>query len=186
MKPEFLGEWHLNAYAYVDTHIGPGDPPAPVDIEDWLFAAAGVGWPELEARTGLELVIRHDGSYSERVVGGELPMLWYESEGVQVDAPEPTEGTVRDVDGRDGASLHPHSAPAPEIRTEEGLRGVLRYDDGDTQVSDILRVAGDSLVRAISVVTDEIYFNRIVARYGRLSNVSPHASAEPARGGPGR
>ena len=170
MKPEFLGHWYLDGYALVETGAGPGGPPDPADVENWLLAAAGVGWPEVEALSGLELTIRRDESYSERVIGGRRSMLWYDSEGVQTDSPEPTEGTVREVNGRATVSLHPRGAPTPERPDPEGLRDVLRYDDGDTQVSDILQVVGESLIRAISVVTDGLYFDRVVARYRRRSN----------------
>jgi hypothetical protein len=161
MDLDLLGVWHLTGYAYVDTHIGPGDPPDPADIARWLCAAPGIGWPQVEARTGVELEIWQDASYSERLVGGRIPMMWYDVEGVLVESPEPTEGIVREIIGSDGVSLHPHGAP--QVRSPH----VLRYDDGDTQVSDILRIDGDSLVRAISVVTDDLYFNRVVACYGR-------------------
>ena len=110
MKPEFLGDWYLDGHALVEAGAGPGGPPDPADVENWLLAAAGVGWPEVEARSGLELTIRRDESYSERVIGGRRSMLWYDSEGVQTDSPEPTEGTVREVNGRATVSLHPRGA----------------------------------------------------------------------------
>jgi hypothetical protein len=167
MLPEFVGDWHLDGYAFVDTFIGPGEPPGPSDIENWLLAVAGTGWPELEARTGLVLVVRGDGTYSERASGEAPPMLWYDTDGVRTDSPEPTKGVVREVPSRPAVSLHPHTAPVREDYPQEDFRGVLRYDDGDTLVSDLLRVEGGSLVRAISVVTDELYFNRVVARSRR-------------------
>lgn len=170
MKPDFLGKWALDGYAYIEAS-SPGKQPGPADIADWLLARAQADRAELEARTGLELTIRRDGSYSEQVVGDEPSMLWYDSEGVQTDSPGPTEGTIRDVDGRVAVSLHPRDAPPPTPPHQEGLRGILRYDDGDTQVSDILQVVGESLIRTISVVTDELYFSRIAARYRRPSNI---------------
>ena len=156
MDLNLLGVWHLTGYSYVETHVGSGDSPGPADIAHWLFAAPGAGRPEVEHRTGLELVIRQDSSYSERLLSGRIPMMWYDVDGVLVDSPEPTEGIVREIIDRDGVSLHPHGSP--QVRSLD----VLRYDDGDTQVSDIVRVDGDSLLRVISVVTDELYFNRVV------------------------
>jgi hypothetical protein len=167
MLPEFVGEWHLDGYALVDTFIGASDPSDLSAVQNWLLAAAGAGWPEVEARTGLVLVIRRDGTYSERAPGEKLSMLWYDSDGVQTASPEPTEGVVRGVGGRPVVSLHPHTPPARADFPGGDFRGVLRYDDGDTLVSDILRLEGNSLIRAISVVTDDLYFNRVVSRYWR-------------------
>src|SRR5262245_50359809 len=112
MLPEFVGEWHLDGYAFVDTFIGASDPSDLSAVENWLLAAAGAGWPEVEARTGLVLVIRRDGTYSERASGEKLSLLWYDSDGVQTASPEPTEGVVRGVAGRPVVSLHPHTPPA--------------------------------------------------------------------------
>ena len=166
MLPQFVGEWHLDGYAFVNTSVGTGAIPSPSDIEEWLLVTAGAGWPEFEAQSGLVLTVRGDGTYSERVSGAP-PMLWYDTEGVQTDSPEPTEGVVRDVHGQSALSLHPGTARAHEGNSQGNLRGVVRYDDGDTVVSDLLRVQDGILVRAISVVTDELYFNRVVARYRR-------------------
>src|SRR5438309_8426466 len=99
MSPQFVGEWHLDGYAFVDTSVGTGVIPSPSDIEEWLLATAGAGWPEFEAQSGLVLTVRGDGTYSERASGAP-PMLWYDTEGVQTDSPEPTEGVVRDVPGQ--------------------------------------------------------------------------------------
>ena len=40
-----------------------------------------------------------------------------------------------------------------------------RYSDGDTMVCDTLRRAGDDLIRQVSVITDELYIDRIVLIY---------------------
>jgi hypothetical protein len=169
MKDNFPGEWTLDGYAFVETG-NPIDPPGPADIANWLLGVAEDGRPRLETRTGLELTIRRDGSYSERVADCKYLMLWYDSEGVQTDSPEPTEGTVREVAGTAAISLHPRGALPPRPHHPGGFRDVLRYDDGDTQVSDILHVVGESLSRVISVVTDGLYLNRVVTRYRRLSS----------------
>jgi hypothetical protein len=54
-------------------------------------------------------------------------MLWYDSEGVQTDSPEPTEGVVREVAGRVAMSLHPRGAPPSKPHHPEVVQGVLRY-----------------------------------------------------------
>ncbi|WP_435016029.1 hypothetical protein TA3x_003588 [Tundrisphaera sp. TA3] len=168
MKDDLPGEWTLDGYAFVESG-DPIDPPGPAEIASWLLGVTGVGQPRLEARTGLELTIRLDGSYAERVAGGGDLMLWYDSEGVQTASPGPSEGIAQEIAGTAAVSLHPRGALPPRPDRSGGLRDVLRYDDGDTQVSDILQVAGGSLGRVISVVTDGLYLNRVVTRYRRRS-----------------
>jgi hypothetical protein len=166
MNSEFVGEWAPDGYVFIE--IGkPTDPPSPADIANWLLGAEETGRSRMEPRSGLELTIRPDGSFSEQVLGGQHSVLWYDSEGVQTDSPEPSEGSVREIAGADAVSLHPRISPPPGPHRPAALRDVLRYDDGDTQVSDILQVAGRSLIRVISVVTDGLYFNRVVASYRR-------------------
>ncbi len=174
MNPEIVSEWHLSGYGYFNATDRSDEIPDRSDVEDWLLAAAGAGWPELVARAGLVLVIGPDGRYRERLVGGELALPWYDGDGVQVDSPEPSEGEAREVAGRAGMSLHPDRDFPPDP-PGEGFRAVLRIDDGDTMISDIVEVVGDSLIRAISVVTDEMYFDRVVARYGRIADGSAGA-----------
>jgi hypothetical protein len=107
MKHEFLGDWYLDGYSFVETGVGPGVPPDPADVENWLLAVGRIGWPEVEARAGLELTLWRDGSYSERAMGGRQSMLWDDSDGVQTDSPEPTEGAAREVTGRAGGRCTP-------------------------------------------------------------------------------
>jgi len=168
MRPQLVGEWHLNGYAFVETEIEfEGDVPDPEAAEEWLFTGTDVGPLDLMPRSGLELVLHEDGSYSERVTVGGLRLPWYDSQGVQVESPDAGDGTLRESSGHDGAFLHPRDAPPWMTRTRERDRDRLRYDDGDTLICDNVRAIDDSLVRVIAVVTDGLYLNRIVARYGR-------------------
>lgn len=168
MKPHLVGVWHLNSYAFVDSEIELDDKvPDPESAERWLFGEADDGVSGLTPQSGLELVLRADASYSERVTVSELRLLWYDSEGVQVGAPVAVDGVVRESTAHDGAFLHPCDAPAWMTRTRESDRDSLRYDDGDTLICDRVRAVGDSLVRVISVVTDGLYLSRIMARYVR-------------------
>ena len=44
---------------------------------------------------------------------------------------------------------------------------VLRYDDGDTKISDGLRLKEGRLLRMVNVVTDELYTDRQLVAYQR-------------------
>ena len=91
--------------------------------------------------------------------------MMFDVGGVQVNDYEPMEGEIIESDGF--AFLHPKGVPEwAESNATDSL--VLRYDDGDTKVSDNLRLVDNFLVRQISVVTDEIYLERIVLIYSRV------------------
>lgn len=98
----------------------------------------------------------------------EIRLLWYESEGAQIESPNPTKGMTRHVPGRDAVFLHPSEVPSWMTRSRDNERDSLRYDDGDTLICDLVRMENGSLVRIISVVTDEIYLNRIIAVHKRI------------------
>ena len=46
-------------------------------------------------------------------------------------------------------------------------QAILRYDDGDTKISDTLRLSGERLLRTVNVVTDELYTDRQLIAYLR-------------------
>ena len=44
----------------------------------------------------------------------------------------------------------------------------LRYDDGDTKISDCIERQNERLIRTVSVVTDELYLDRVIIVYQRV------------------
>ena len=172
MTPEAIGVWQLSEYAaLLDNKIVEfqGDDVKPGVVEAWLYAVTDEGVSKLAPQAGLELTIRADGSFAERAINEGVHFDWFDSEGIAVDSPTPLEGTLTTIAGRDGFFVHQQRIPSwmNQLRAMPDHRDALRFDDGDTIICDLVRPAGDSLLRVISIVGDGIYLNRIVARYER-------------------
>ena len=159
---ELAGVWNLSGYAFVESDIRGEAPESAAD--NWLFARGNVGLRKVTARSGLELTIRADGTFTELVISRPLELLWYDSEGIQVESPEGVvSGVIRDIRGG-GATLIPNGAAS---------KNHYRYHDGDTIVCDLLRAGEeDEIYRFISVVTDGTQLDRVVARYERASGAA--------------
>lgn len=173
MNSEAIGVWQLSEYAALfDNKIVElqGDDAKPGAIEAWLYATTNDGISKLAPQTGLELIIRADGSFADRIIKDGLQLDWMDyAEGALSSSPISAEGTIKLISGRDGLFLHPRSIPSwmNESREMSAHRDALGYDDGDLIICDLVRPSGDSLLRVISIVVDGVYLNRIVARYER-------------------
>ena len=162
-----FGTWSLASYSAIDSEVPfEGDDPKPNAPEDWLYGCGREGFAELKPASGISVTIREDGTYSEAKTDADLRLLWFDSKGVQVESPSPTDGVMRQVGNR--SFLHPLAAPPGMTRSRDKERELLRYDDGDTLICDQVRLEGAALVRAISVATDELYLNRITAVYKKV------------------
>ena len=160
------GEWQLQRYHHVVAEIPWGDEDdaaCAVAIQAWLIGNSDEQIPDAVPRTGLIMKIQGK-TFSEEVV--EFDGLMFDVCGIQVNNYVPMKGTVVDRDGQ--MVLDPEGVP--DWATPNGkVDSVLRYDDGDTKCCDNLRLLNDKLVRQISVVTDQIYLERILLVYGRVS-----------------
>jgi hypothetical protein len=167
------GLWQLKEYAYVEQEIVfHGDQPKAEALDDWLFCRGTEGFAELEPQTGLQLSIEPDDTFSEAKTKKKLSLVWYDSEGVEVDSPSAVKGTLRKIRGRSERFIQPSDAPnwltQSRTRTNKRDRESLRYDDGATLICDLLRRDEETLLRVMSVVTDGMYLTRIIARYQRV------------------
>jgi len=162
-----VGSWSLTSYGTIELEVPVDeDDSNPNALDDWLYARGREGFANLKSASGLRITIREDGSYSEAKADPSIPMPWFDSEGVLVESPLPTNGTVRHVGN--GDFLHPIQSASGTNRSREKDKDVLRYDDGDTLVCDQLRLENGSLIRIVSVATDELYLNRIIAVYDKV------------------
>lgn len=162
------GSWRLEAYAFVEEMIYGAQPERGAQ-DNWLFAQGNEGIADLKKQTGMELSIQADGSFSELKTDRKVSVVWYDSEGVEVAAPEATKGRLKAIKGHNGYFLHPSDAPSWMPRSRESDQDALRYDDGDTLICDIVRPEGDKLIRVMSAITDGMYLSRVLARYKRIS-----------------
>jgi len=163
MMSELVGRWDLRRYAHIADEVSTdGDNSG---IQAWLRGLDDNSPESGDERTGLQLLIR-DGIFSESVQG--FTSLMFDREGIQVNDYQPMSGNVVIIKGI--AYL------IPEGVAEDALHDAgdcaLRYDDGDTMVCDTIRVFGDTLVRQLSVVTDELYLDRMTLVYGRSTDVA--------------
>lgn len=166
---ELEGEWELVGYQHRTDEIeydDGDDGPRVTEIHAWLLGAELTS-ASLEAappRTGLQLAIQ-SGAFRESVEN--FSELMFDESGVQVNDYQPMSGQLAIINSV--AFLVPEGVP-DYAKPEPAEDMVVRYDDGDTLVCDSLRVVNGMLVRQTSVVTDEIYLERMLLVYRRAVN----------------
>lgn len=163
---ELEGEWQLVAYQHRTDEIeydDGDDGPRVAEIRAWLQGAE-ITRALLEAaprRTGLQLMMQ-SGAFRESVEN--FSELMFDESGVQVNDYQPMSGKLATLNSV--AFLVPEGV-ADYAKPEPAGDMVVRYDDGDTIVCDALRIVDGMLVRQTSVVTDEIYLERMLLVYRR-------------------
>lgn len=164
---DFDGNWELTRYgsdtaeiAYDDTDDGPRE----TEIRAWLIgnevSMIGNSLPQ----TGLRITIEQN-RFEESVF--RFDELMFDVDGVQVNDYQPMSGNLS-ISER-VAFMAPDESDKPASLDGTGAKAV-RYDDGDTKVCDTLRLSGQMLVRQTSVVTDEIYLERMLLIYRRIGD----------------
>ena len=156
---EFSGDWELVGYAYINDELPLVDgEPRGIDSQSWLLGSLE---PPQNAsdRSGLRLII--SGSrFSEAVA--EFPELMFDIEGIQVNDYRPMTGNIHSIENL--GFLLPDGVPeyaAPPVNSAVASR----YADGDTIVCDTIRRSGNDILRQVSVITDELYIDRVVLVY---------------------
>ncbi|MGI5132532.1 hypothetical protein ACQEVB_37420 [Pseudonocardia sp. CA-107938] len=137
-----------------------GEVTLPLDelLHRWLAGAEFRPVPVPAPASGLVLRIAEDTAFTE---SGSADVPWFDVDGVLEASAVPFAGTVT----RAGYLV----ADGVEPRPVDGRPEVLcRVDDGDTRITDAVLADADSLVRTVSVVTDELYPSRIRYRYERI------------------
>jgi hypothetical protein len=148
------GTWILSGTFALNSEIPIiGDEPKPNGVEEWLEGNSLETLAQLTPADGLKLTISSDGTFTEERVGAPQ-ITWYDSEGVLESNVNPFNGAIQEAEGK-------FYLIADDIEPT----GNLRYDDGDTKIADSLTVIDGDLIRTVSVVTDELYLDRILLRY---------------------
>jgi len=171
MVLDIQGEWHLVASASTNSEIEfIGEEPDPNGITNWLNGFDDTLVDSAKSTSGLVLTIQSDGTFTE-VVSGKPEVYWFDEEGVLqtevtpfngVVAPSGSANYLRPVD------IAKWAKPVEELYSP----AILRYDDGDTKISDRVHVNSGKLIRTVNTVTDELYLDRVVIVYGRSANAS--------------
>lgn len=151
----------LNDYADGQTNIGAGWLPLDEFNRRWLAGEPLHVEPTLTPLTGLTLTIAEDGAFTET---GDADVVWFDDEGVLEMNARPFDGTLVTAPGGTFL-LGAEGVQAATFADATDLR--LRIDDGDTGITDLVRIDGDQLFRTMSMITDEMYPARIRLAYRR-------------------
>ncbi|MDY6901727.1 MAG: hypothetical protein SWZ49_27155 [Cyanobacteriota bacterium] len=158
-----VGTWQLIGSASTKGELAFIDnKPDPNGVKNWLKGEAGEIINQINSTSGLTLTINQNGTFTEEKEGNP-EVNWFSSEGV-------LESKVVSFNGKvkfqaDVAYLYPNEIPdwAKPRGRKYGI--VLRYNDGDTIISDNISLIDEKLVRTVNVVTDGMYFDRVVIVY---------------------
>ncbi|MBW4579077.1 MAG: hypothetical protein KME42_05810 [Tildeniella nuda ZEHNDER 1965/U140] len=157
-----VGVWLLTAATAIDDEVDLEGLPAADQIDEWLYSTAYDLIDEAEPVSGLKLTIHADGTFTEEKTG-LLNLPWYDREGVLDEAVTPFSGILKTEENL--MYLHLEE-PISWATPEDTIREVrVRYDDGDTIICDRIEIISNQLVRTMSVVTDELYLNKVLLIY---------------------
>ncbi|QDT18117.1 hypothetical protein [Alienimonas californiensis] len=166
-----VGQWTLIAAVQItdelpveDEGVAGGRPP---EMAAWLRGDGGDLAPNGSPAAGLTLTVRADGRFEERFLrAAELGVTveFYDRHGIATLPPEPFDGRLRTIDGKAWAA--PTGDGPPLIASDDSP---VRYDEGDTVVSEQFSVREGRLLRTQNVVTDELYLSRSVFIYDRAT-----------------
>jgi hypothetical protein len=165
MNPELVATWTLvkSFSTTVEILFEAEFPDRDVSeqIDDWLYGNSYNLRDDAKLTTGLTLKIDANGAFSEENIGNPQ-ISWFDREGVLDDKVVTFSGIIKTED-RIGY-LNLEQSEAKTISNTVPMARV-RYDDGDTIICDKVEVIDKSLVRTISVVTDELYLDRTMLIY---------------------
>lgn len=162
MERPIAGVWLLTGATAVDDEVDLDGLPVEEQIDEWLYGARYDLMDEAEPVEGLKLTIHPDGTFTEAKTGS-LRLPWYDREGVLDEEVVPFSGMLK----TEATVMYLHlEEPISWASSEDAIRAVrVRYDDGDTTICDRLAIVNHQLVRTMSVVTDELYLNKLLLIY---------------------
>ena len=159
----FIGTWLLTGSISINSEIKfVGDEPEPNGVENWLNGSSNELIERVKPTEGLTLTISSDGKFFEERTGNPK-IYWFDCEGVLESEVIPFNGHLSFYDSK--AFLLLDELVSWAIPTNEVNKKKLRYDDGDTKIADSIEVLGEQLIRTVSVVTDELYLDRVIIVY---------------------
>ncbi|MGF1493796.1 MAG: hypothetical protein ACFBSC_15350 [Microcoleaceae cyanobacterium] len=123
-------------------------------VENWLSGKGHELLDRLEPTEGLSLAITLNKKFTEKKLGFDTPNVrWFGEDGVLAPEVIPFVGYLNIQDSR------------VFLLTKDSKDEKLRYDDGDTKIVDSVERGGQELIRTVSVVTDELYLDRVLMVY---------------------
>lgn len=158
----FVGTWILIASSTLNSEISfTNGVPDPNGVRNWLNGSGKDLIEKAELASGLSLTILPDGSFIEEK-NSETKVDWFDDEGVLNSDPYTYTGTL--MSNTYGVFLEQSSDPRFATSTDK-YGSFVRYDDGDTKISDSIARKEAVLIRTVNVVTDEAYLMRVIYIY---------------------
>ncbi|MEM8781056.1 MAG: hypothetical protein AAGF26_19800 [Cyanobacteria bacterium P01_G01_bin.49] len=155
----FVGTWLLMGSISIKSELEfIGETPAPNSVQNWLSGQSDQLLDTIEPTEGLVLTIDPDGKFQEEKTGNPK-IQWFDCEGVLATEVKPFGGCLKFFKSK--VYLMADECPS----WAKARDGKLRYNDGDTKICDSIEVKNNRLIRTISVVTDDMYFDRVVVVY---------------------
>jgi len=158
----FIGTWLLMGSVSYRSELeiidGRRDP---MGVLNWLNGKGDNSISEIIPAKGLTLTIAESGSFQEEKTG-EPEIKWFNASG-ELSKVQTFSGKVSFHRSR--AYLIANNIPDWAKPYGKVNKAKLRYDDGDTKITDLLEIRDKKLVRTINVVTDEMFFDRVIIVY---------------------
>lgn len=161
-----VGTWILIGSISINSEIELiGGEHDPNEVEKWLVGKSYELINQVEPTQGLTLTIASDGRFEEEKTG-HPQVYWFDRESVLLSEVTPFQGYLSFHETN--IYLIPADLPswAIPVDRESGMK--LRYDDGDTKISDCIERQNERLIRTVSIVTDELYLDRVIIVYQRV------------------
>lgn len=152
-----VGKWILIGSISMKSELEfIGEQPKPHGVKNWLNSQTPQLLETMKSTEGLTLTIAPDGTFQEEKIG-EPQVEWFDCDGVLSAEVKPFNGYLNVFD----SSIYLITDECPLWARDEKLR----YNDGDTKISDTLEIYHEKLIRTVSVVTDGMYFDKVVLIY---------------------
>ena len=168
----FVETWHLTASTTINSEISFIDEePDPNGVKNWLKGNGLDLVEKAETASGLSLQVFPDGRFVEEKhtdTKTDSKVDRFDGEGVLNPDPFTLTGTLKS--NTYGVFLEQASVPSwanSSANSSERYDAFVRFDDGDTKISDSIEIQGNNLIRTVNVVTDELYLMRVVYVYTR-------------------
>lgn len=168
MDTAVVGTWLLAAATAISSEVAFTETETAGGVDAWLYGSSNHLLDQAQPLEGLKLTIGADATFTE-VKTRDLNLAWYDRDGVLDTQVTPFNGIVM-VEGKIMYLLLEVSIAGASSEVEVRTTRV-RYDDGDTIICDQIERFNDSLVRTMSVVTDELYLDRTVLIYRKATEL---------------
>ena len=134
--------------------------PDPMGVVNWLNGKGDSSIAEITPALGLTLTITPTDDFREQKQG-EPDIKWFNAAGELSPNVLPFSGKL----SRHNSKVYLIADNVPQWAQSPSKPKRHRYADGDTTITDLLEIKANKLVRTVNVVTDLMYFDRVIIVY---------------------